>query len=145
MPNSGYNSQPPMPGYNGIGVGGYPMVPSPNYGPQPPYVPQAYNNPPPYNPPPYNPPPYNQPAYNQPPPYNQPAYNQPPYQPPPSVPGYGQMPNQNFGQPYGMQTGYNQGPEKDCEILHRAMHGLGTDENAIINLMKHNFSIFSFI
>ena len=147
MPNSGYNSQPPMPGYNGIGVGGYPMVPPPNYGPQPPYVPQAYNNPPPYNPPPYNqpaynqPPPYNQPAYNQPPPYNQPAYNQPPYQTPPSVPGYGQMPNQNFGQPYGMQTGYNQGPEKDCEILHRAMHGLGTDENAIINLLCNRNAI----
>ena len=51
-------------------------------------------------------------------------------------PAYAQMPpQQNYGQPYGMQTTYNQGPEKDCEILHRAMHGAGTDENAIINLI----------
>ena len=50
--NPGYG---PAPGYNGVGVGGYPMNPPPGYGPQsynqnPPYVPQAYN-PAPYNPP----------------------------------------------------------------------------------------------
>ena len=136
----GYSSMGPSPGYNGVGVGGYPMTPPPGYAPQPynqspPYVPNPYANQPPYVPQAYNQP---QP-YNQPPPYNQPAYGQAPYQPPaPLEPVYGQSPYENqptYGQPYGMQTGYYQGPEKDCEILHRAMHGAGTDEAAIINLV----------
>ena len=147
----GYSSMGPSPGYNGVGVGGYPMAPPQGYAPQPynqqpPYVPNAYNNPPPYvpqaynNPPPYVPNAYNQPSpYSQPLPYNQPAYGQAPYRAPaPMEPVYGQSPYGNqptYGQPYGMQTGYNQGPEKDCEILHRAMHGAGTDEAAIINLV----------
>ena len=139
--NPGYNNAP-VPGYNGVGVGGYPMTPPPGYGPQipNPYAQQPYNPLPIYNqqysPPTYNQP-YNPPAYNQ--PYNPPPYNQPAYGAPvPSEPVYGQMPYGNqpvFNQPPGMQMGYNQGPEKDCEILHRAMHGVGTDETTIINLV----------
>ena len=139
--NPGYNNAP-VPGYNGVGVGGYPMAPPPGYGPQipNPYAQQPYNPLPIYNqqysPPTYNQP-YNPPAYNQ--PYNPPPYNQPAYGAPvPSEPVYGQMPYGNqpvFNQPPGMQMGYNQGPEKDCEILHRAMHGVGTDETTIINLV----------
>ena len=138
--NPGYNNAP-MPGYNGVGVGGYPMAPPPNYGPQTyspnnPYAPQTYS--PPYVPQTYNAPTYNQPPYN-PPPYNQPAYGQAPYGAPGSLePVYGQMAYGNqptFNQPGGMAMTYNQGPERDCEILHRAMHGAGTDEMAIINLV----------
>ena len=139
--NPGYNNAP-VPGYNGVGVGGYPMAPPPGYGPQipNPYAQQPYNPLPIYNqqysPPTYNQP-YNPPAYNQ--PYNPPPYNQPAYGAPvPSEPVYGQMPYGNqpvFNQPPQMQMGYNQGPEKDCEILHRAMHGVGTDETTIINLV----------
>lgn len=137
--NPGYG---PAPGYNGVGVGGYPMNPPPGYGPQsynqnPPYAPQAYN-PAPYNPPAYQPPSYNQSPYNPPPAYNQPGYAQVPYQPLPSQPVYGQMPYGNqptYGQPYGMETGYNQGADQDCNILHSAMHGAGTDEAAIINIV----------
>ena len=139
--NPGYNNAP-VPGYNGVGVGGYPMAPPPGYGPQipNPYAQQPYNPLPIYNqqysPPTYNQP-YNPPAYNQ--PYNPPPYNQPAYGAPvPSEPVYGQMPYGNqpaFNQPPGMQMGYNQGPEKDCEILHRAMQGVGTDETTIINLV----------
>jgi hypothetical protein len=71
----------------------------------------------------------NPPPYNQPPPYGQPGMNPPPYNP---------LPPQNFGpggQAFGMQQAMNQGAEKDCDILHRAMHGAGTDENTIINLV----------
>jgi annexin A7/11 len=124
----GYGTSGPVPGYNGVGVGGYPMAPQPGYAPQP------YNTPPPYNQPsPYSPPLYNQPVYAQTQPFQPPA---------PTQPVYGQMPyggNQpTYGQPYGApqpQTGYFQGPDKDCEILHRAMHGAGTDEATIINLI----------
>jgi annexin A7/11 len=34
---------------------------------------------------------------------------------------------------YGPQSDFN--PEKDCEALHKAVHGLGTDERAIINII----------
>jgi annexin A7/11 len=53
-------------------------------------------------------------------------------------PPYNPLPPQNFGpgaQAYGIQQTINQGAEKDCDILHRAMHGAGTDENTIINLV----------
>jgi annexin A7/11 len=43
-----------------------------------------------------------------------------PYCPPPS---YGQMGSSNFN------------PEQDCQILHNAVHGAGTDEQAIINII----------
>lgn len=139
--NQGYNSAPPIPPYGGYPGGPQPGYPPQPYNPQPPYVPQAYNNPPP----PYNPPPYSQPGYNQNPPYGQPGYataptyGQPPYQPPgPSEPVYGQQPyggQPQFGQPMGMQGAYGQGAEQDCDILHRAMHGAGTDESAIINII----------
>ena len=121
---SGYNPYPgaPMPGYNGTGVGGYPTVPPPGY------APQAYNQPPnPYSAQPYPP------AYNNPPPYNPqpyppPAY--PPAYPQPVAPAYGQPPITVYPQ---AQT--NQNVDVDCEILYRAMKGVGTDENAIINII----------
>jgi hypothetical protein len=46
-------------------------------------------------------------------------YPSAPYCPPPS---YGQM-------------GSNFNPEQDCQILHNAVHGAGTDEQAIINII----------
>lgn len=135
MNGQGYSST----GFNGYGAGGYP-TPPPAYNQPPPYVPQAYYNTPPplFNQPvpeynqPYNP----APAYNQPPPYvPQAAYNPPG----PPQPVYGQMPYQTAPtfQPYGAPTqgAYFQGPDKDCEALHYAMKGLGTDEKAIINLV----------
>ena len=126
--NQGYGGYGPGPstGYNAGGPGAYPMAPQPGYPP--------YNTPPPYNQPlPYGAPPFNQPVYAQ----------SQPFQPPvPSQPVYGQMPYGNqpttYGQPYGPpqpQSGYFQGPDRDCEVLHRAMHGAGTDEAAIINLV----------
>ena len=150
---SGYNSlqnqityQGPNQGYNGIGYVPQPGYPPQPYNAQPPYPQPGYNNPPPYNPPPYNAPPYGQPGYNQPPafgtaaPYNTaPTYGQPPYTPPiPAEPVYGQHPYERqpqFNQPYGAPAGYGQGAEQDCDLLHRAMHGAGTDESAIINLI----------
>jgi hypothetical protein len=119
----------------------------------PPYPPQpSYNNPPSYSPPPYNSPPYGQAGYNQPASYgtdpsysrvpsyaSTPTYGQPPNTPPPStVPAYGQKSFEGqpqLNQPYGVPAETNQGAEQDCNILHKAMHGLGTDENAIINLI----------
>ena len=47
-------------------------------------------------------------------------YPSAPYCPPPS---YGQMGSSNFN------------PEQDCQVLHNAVHGAGTDEQAIINII----------
>ena len=146
--------QGPNQGYNGNRYSsqqGYP--PQQPYNAQPPYPPQpGYNNPQPYNPPLYNAPPYGQPGYNQPPPYGTApsnsrapsyattsTYGQPPNTPHPSTePIPVQQPNESqpqINQPYGAQVETPQGVEQDCNILHKAMHGLGTDENAIINLV----------
>ena len=116
---SGYNSGPnmypgaPMPGYNPTGVGGYPAVPPQGYAPQP------YGQPP-YNPYPsaYPPNPYGAQPYPYPnvapTTYPQPPMAQPVYPPVPMA---------------------NQGVDNYCQILHSAMKGLGTDENAIINVI----------
>jgi len=112
---SGYNSGhgiysgAPIPGYNGAGVGGYPTAPPPGY------APQGYH--PSYPPNPYSAQPYPPTAYPQAP------------IPQPVVPAYGIAPVAQPIYPPG------QGVDMDCQILHAAMKGAGTDENAIINVV----------
>ena len=109
-----------------------PPPPNPNYPPQQPPYPQQYpqygraNT--------YAPPP--NPYQNYPP--QQPPYGQPnPYMPPPAVPPpmarapTAPMPVVVGFDPY--PTNFN--PEQDCQILHNAVHGAGTDERAIINII----------
>ena len=129
--------------------------PQPGYNqPQPGYPQQGYNKQQSgYPQPGYNQPQYNQPQYNQPQVggYPQPMQNQPQVggYPQPQVGGY---PNPQVGgyqqQPMGQQpmvvqpqmgSGVratpNFNPEKDCEIVRKAMKGLGTDEDTIIKLV----------
>ena len=144
---------------------GYPHQPYPNnqynqqaYPPPPSYPPQAYPPPPPTYPPPAYPPQtaYPPPAYPPqtaypPPTYPpQPAYppQQPAYVPPPVPPPVApiapvapvtpivSIPNPSpIIQPLGPNPMANQGVDKYCQILHYAMKGVGTDENAIINVV----------
>ncbi|MBO6244363.1 MAG: hypothetical protein J6O41_07385 [Clostridia bacterium] len=159
--NSGNNSllnqityQEPNQGYNGNGYSpqhGYP--PQQPYNAQPSYPSQPGNdNPPLYIPPPCNDPPYEQPGYNQPPPIgtassnsrapsyaSNPTYCQPPNTLPPSTESvHVQQPIESqpqINQSYVIPVETPQIVEQDCNILNNALHGLGTDENAIINLV----------
>ena len=116
-----------------------PPVPSPNnYPPQQPYPPQyppSYGHANTYAPP-------QAPIGNYPPnPYaNQPAPVSPPiisvgtapYNPAPIIRAQtAPMPIAGGFAPY--PTNFN--PETDCQILHNAVHGFGTDERAIINII----------
>ena len=128
--------QPPPPQYQPPPQPQY-QPPPPQYQPPPPqnplqrshtFMPEVpyQNTPPPYqNPPPMNPP---QPLPPQPlPPQQQPfsalgrsnTYR-------PSMPNIGVSPLPPL-------TDFN--PERDCQILRNAVHGFGTDEKAIINLI----------
>ena len=129
----------------------------PSYNNPPPYnQPPAYNQPPPYGAPPSYPPSQYPPS--APNPYlNQPPMQAPPMGPPPMVPPMVAPP---MGQPPVVapmvQPGVAPEPiislpaaqgyvfpdqvaflstDKDCEMLHYAMKGLGTDERTIINII----------
>ena len=114
--------------------------------PQPQMLPpqQPYPNPPqqPYpNPPQPNPyPPQQPPAYGRANTYMPPQpYTNPPAYPPQQIP-YPQPqlpPRANTYIPTTLlpQMGSNFNPEQDCQILHNAVHGAGTDERAIINII----------
>ena len=149
QPNYPPPQQPPSYGRSNT----YMPPPNPNYPPQqPPYPPQQ----PPYPPqqPPYPPqqPPY--PSFGRsntymPPPNPYPNYppQQPPYPPyghantlvPPPLdvpPPIVRAPTVPLPLPVGLApypTNFN--PEQDCQILHNAVHGAGTDERAIINII----------
>ena len=131
--------------------------------PQNAYVPPPQNAyvPPPQNayvPPPSNPipPPQNNylqrsntympptpPQYQNPPPY--PPQQPQQYFPPPQAPPYSArpllrsntymapLPSNQFQAPMAPPSNFN--PEEDCKILRNAVHGLGTDEKAIINII----------
>ena len=137
-----------------------PPPPQNTYMPPPPqnaYVPPPQNA---YVPPPQNayvPPPQNNylqrsntympptpPQYQNPPPY---PPQQPPqqYMPPPQTAPYPPRPLQRantymapppsnqFQAPMAPPSNFN--PEEDCKILRNAVHGIGTDERAIINII----------
>ena len=138
-----------------------PPSPYPNYPPQQPYVPppapyqhtntymppqpqmlppqQPYPNPPqttqtnPY--PPQQPPAYGRAnTYMPPEPYtNPPAY--PPQQIPYPQPQLPPRANTYIPTVPLPQMVSNFNPEQDCQILHNAVHGAGTDERAIINII----------
>ena len=131
--------------------------------PQNAYVPPPQNTyvPPPQNayvPPPSNPipPPQNNylqrsntymppmpPQYQNPPPY--PPQQPQQYFPPPQAPPYSArpllrsntymapLPSNQFQAPMAPPSNFN--PEEDCKILRNAVHGIGTDERAIINII----------
>jgi len=162
--NSGYNSAPGGynsggGGYQSPPPSGYPpqtynqpYPPNPYANqPGPAYPPNPYANQPgpayPPNPYPgqaYPPNPYaNQPGPAYPPPNPYPV--QPPISPPPIAPQPVYTPPAvtvpltpppvPVGIPAVSPQMINQGIDRDCQILHAAMRGLGTDENAIINII----------
>ena len=123
---------PPPPSQYNMPTPQYQNPPAPYQNPPAPYQnpPTPYqNSPPPYqnSPPPYqnSPSPYQNPPMNLPqqPPYNS-FYRSNTYRPPrPTGMGIPQMGLSDFN------------PEQDCQVLRNAVHGIGTDEKAIINII----------
>lgn len=165
LPQPGYGGQqPPQPGYGGqmppqSGFVGQPpqQPPQPGYGNQP-QPQQGYGQPAPQ--PGYQQQPPAQGGYNQQPkPQSQPGYNQqPPQQPAKPVapqqparpaapatasvtqpaPPTSQMAGMQLSQKYGHGTVIAKTPfdaEADCELLRKAMRGVGTDENQLISIL----------
>ena len=115
-----------------------PQQPYPNPPQQPYQSPpqQPYPNPPQTNPyPPQQPPAYGRAnTYMPPEPYtNPPAY--PPQQIPYPQPQLPPRANTYIPTVPLPQMVSNFNPEQDCQILHNAVHGAGTDERAIINII----------
>jgi len=138
--------------YNPTYPNNYPRQHHPNYPPQQPpnYGYQnTYNPPPPsnYPPPGQYPPPYGHTNTFTPPPNPYPPQPYPPsgygrantYMPPPAYPPPAplvKVPTAPVSLPAGIlpyPTNFN--AERDCQILHSAVHGAGTDERAIINII----------
>ena len=140
QPNAYPPQQPQPPDYGRANT--YMPPPSQPYQNPPPS--QPYQNPPMYPPqqPPYNPPPQMgrantyAPALARPPTiYDHLGVSGPRPPIPLSSPNTMPYPPQPYApSPYG-QMGSNFNPEKDCEVLHAAVHGAGTDEKAIINII----------
>ena len=152
------NNYPPQPNYPPQQPPNYPPQYPPNYGHTNTYNPPPSNNnyppqgqypPPPNQYPPqqgqypayghantYAPPPSPYPPQQYPPsPYGRTNTYMPPapaYPPPIMRPQTAPIPQVVAGfQPY--PTNFN--PERDCQILHAAVHGAGTDERTIINII----------
>ena len=141
---------PPQPLYQPPPQPQYQPPPQPLY--QPPTQPQ-YQPPPPQNPlqrshtympeSPYS----NPPMYQNPPaPYQNPPPISPPQPLPPQQPFTAlnrsntyRPPMPNMGLPQLEPLG-NFNPEQDCQVLRNAVHGLGTDEKAIINIIVNRNS-----
>ena len=98
-----------------------------------------YSNPPMYPPQPQPAPYQNPPSPMYPP---QPAPQQKPFTAPYRSNTYRpSMPNMGIN-PLGPPGNFN--PEQDCQILRNAVHGIGTDEKAIINLIINRNAVQRF-
>ena len=159
LPPMGYPPQNPNPPQtNSFHRSNTYMPPSPYQNPPPQYPPPQYppqQNPPPQYPPPQYPPQQNPPSQYPPqqnppsqyppqqnPPPQYPPQQNPPMNPPQPSPGFYRSNTYQPPRPSGAglppmppMGPSNFNPEQDCQILRNAVHGVGTDEKAIINII----------